>query len=64
MNRTQGLDKKNAINCLVIMFTPGVVTCYIWHMLHMTQFLNFLLMKVTVWAKHSSASEKFHLAFS
>ena len=41
MDRTQKLDKKNGVICLVIMYTPGFVVI---KMLQMAHSLYFLLM--------------------
>ena len=41
MDRAQGVDDKNGVICLVIMFTPGVM---VMKTSKMTHFLYFLLL--------------------
>ena len=53
-DRTQTLDEKNGVVCLVIMFTNGVMVI---KMAHSCVFCWWQQKSVTVWAKHLSASE-------
>ena len=54
--RAQGVDEKNGVIFLGIMFTLGVMVI---KMSKMAYFLYFLLwQKLTVWAKYLSTSER------
>ena len=55
-DRAQGVDEKNDVIFLGIMFTLGVMVI---KMSKMAYFLYFLLwQKLTVWAKYLSTSER------
>ena len=61
-DRTQRVDEKNEVICLLNMLTPWVMTNKTSKMAH---FLYLLLMtdqNITAWAKYLIASERSHLA--
>ena len=64
-DRAQGVDEKNGVVSLVVMFAPRVMVIEMSKMAH---FLHFLLMPAkksnTIWRSYLRASERSYLALS